>query len=208
MNRTCEEISCQTEAERIKRDYQGNPHWYCSTHYAQEGLKLKEEATKSVPMVKSSSEARGAISRVTSSHVHLIEKEKKEIGSITMKLQKPDIGLIQRENERDIEESVKPHFSAQELETIDFDTPLTPRRESKSYPKNLEEAKSQSMNLIDDSVESMHELMISVRDNIKQKNKTAEYKHVDPAQVNAAVNCAREIANLLKVKLQIHKEMK
>jgi hypothetical protein len=73
---------------------------------------------------------------------------------------------------------------------------------------NLDEVNSASMNIIDESISCMKNLMTSVSDNIKAGNEIAAFKHVDPAQVNAAVNCAREMAGLMRLKLEVLKEMR
>lgn len=62
----------------------------------------------------------------------------------------------------------------------------------------IEKAQLESLNLIDESISQLKELMKSVVDEAKEKESV-----VDPKAINSAVNCAREIRCLLKIKMEV-----
>lgn len=214
MKELCANPRCEKNAVLfiMRRDPSKAQHHYCSVSCAASDSQRLSKLTPSDPMEESLREGRGGVSPAVSNGERMIEKEKRAIGNITIKLQQKDTGEIQRnlgETTMKVESATLPEFESE----TEFDQPslvlnksLTPRSEV-STP-NLEEARSQSTNLLDESIRCMHGLMLSVKENIKEKNKKGEYYSVDPQQVNAAVNCARELANLMKVRLQVMKEMK
>lgn len=67
---------------------------------------------------------------------------------------------------------------------------------------NSEEARSLSLNLIDDTAQHLHGLMKSVG----TKNEDGLNLRIDPQKINAACNCAKNIHNLLRLKLDVLKE--
>lgn len=69
---------------------------------------------------------------------------------------------------------------------------------------NIDQVQSESTSLIDVSARQLSELMTSISATVKMEESL--FKSVN--HVNAACNCAKQIAALLKVKLDIYKEYK
>lgn len=86
---------------------------------------------------------------------------------------------------------------------------LIPYADSEAQLVNFEGVKSHSMSLIDDSIEHLHGLMKCVGNNVKERAKSNDrIGTIDPQVVNAACNVAREMGNILKIKLDYHVRIK
>lgn len=71
------------------------------------------------------------------------------------------------------------------------------------YP-NIDEVQSPSIHLIDESTKQLKDLMNAITSNVVEEKNL--FSSVNTA--NAACNCAKQIASLLRVKLDIYKEYK
>ena len=63
---------------------------------------------------------------------------------------------------------------------------------------------SQSMNLVDDTAKHLFALMKGLTHNLPD----AEIKSFDPDKVNAATNCAKQIYQMMRLKLDVIKELR
>ena len=95
--------------------------------------------------------------------------------------------------------------STPEVKNINEEKSVTPLMDSPLLPYGLEEAKPGSMSLLDDSIVHLHKLMKSVA-SLSQEEVTG-LARVQASQVNSACNCAKNITQLLKVKLEAYKVM-
>lgn len=69
---------------------------------------------------------------------------------------------------------------------------------------NIDQVKSESTNLIDESTKQLKDLMKSLTKQVTTEENL--FKSVN--SVNAACNCAKQISSLIRVKLDIYKEYK
>lgn len=76
-----------------------------------------------------------------------------------------------------------------------------PLADSRGALVSAEMEKSLSMNLVEDSMKQMHELMSC----IVKEQKTE--KSIDAVKVKAAIGCAGQIKDLIKLKLDVYKEL-
>lgn len=81
---------------------------------------------------------------------------------------------------------------------------ILPASSGLSSPSS-DEVNSRSMNLIDDSVRHLHGLLKSVA--VPQGGEGMNVR-LDPQKINAACNCAKNIHNLLRLQLDVMKEVR
>lgn len=81
---------------------------------------------------------------------------------------------------------------------------LTPELQPPSG--NSDVVKSLSTNLIDESLMQLHDLMTFVSDSLRERSSgTPVMTKGDPNAINAACNCAKQMAALMKMKLEFKK---
>lgn len=71
---------------------------------------------------------------------------------------------------------------------------------------NVEE--SVHLNLVNSSIVELHSLMSKVAENVKTKSRSGMDMGIDPQLVNAACNCAKQMGDMLKIKLEAIKIMR
>lgn len=215
MNQTCGRPSCERKSSLYtkRKDAHQREIYYCCTSCAGADLDRRLYSTKLDPMEKSLPAVRGEVSPATSHSGYMIKSDPKtqNVSPIKREPQRSDIMQTQLNLESDqtkVEHATSNEFSgvivsdpSKQIEPLDH----TPRLEV-SVP-SLDVVKLDSMSIVEESIQSMHGLILCVKANIEKKLKTAQYPHVEPGQVNAAVNCAREMANLMKLKIQISKDL-
>lgn len=184
---------------------------YCSDFCAQVDQKHRASDTKSEETVKSSSVERGEplaglyageklIAYETSESDHKKEQEKNSTTTQTL-------NEAERQPVKNSAENITEMFTPQDDVTEKKSLEVIRHAPSVELPVTSEMAASESMNLIDDSVKHLHGLMKSVGSHLKERANTLDSRNafVDPALVNSACNCAKQIAQLLKVKLEMKK---
>lgn len=194
----CEEKECERESK-----FTINGRSYCSAFCVHVDLPTASESTKSKRMAAYSTTvalgqsqvSRNAGLRIKKEIVETVKSDKLEQEKDTMKILTITDSLhakkqIADENETAIESEKK--SGSQELS-------VTPQPGLENSLQVYAEVTPHHSNLLDSSITQLHELMNVVASNVKDKTT------VDAGLVNSACNCAKQMATLLKLKVDFVK---
>jgi len=128
------------------------------------------------------------------------EKEMPENASYTMKTTARNENTITEKGESPIGR-ISPLQESERMQPPAKNI-LTPELQAPSG--NSDEVKSLSTNLIDTSLMQLHELMTFVAASVKERTKESPMLGKnDPNAINAACNCAKQMAALMKMKIEL-----
>lgn len=212
--KTCGRPGCERKANLYmkRRDAIQNDIFYCCDSCARADSDRRGSVMKSARMEKSLSVVHGGMSQNTlsSDPTTLKESTIQKEDHITKEMQRRDIMQIQRNSERNQmikDGSISNEFANEiEKDPLQFGVEITQNRNLEDSLPDYAKVILASRSLVNQSIVSMFSLIKSVEENIIHKNQKAQHKHVDPAQVNAAANCAKQMAELMKMKIMLHKE--
>lgn len=186
--------------------------YYCSEHCALMDSKKSVPSLSFVKTVKFTMEELGELLGQSRKNEIMIAEESLIQSACTGSVNKRsgDGERMSSNTEQTTEEENQWHGeetpSSQESATATTDVALIPPSELTPRPETLSADVSQSMNLIDDSVSQLHGLMSFVATSVKNRNKdSCIMGKNDPAAIMAAVGCAKQMAALMKMKVELVK---
>lgn len=86
-------------------------------------------------------------------------------------------------------------------------TALIPSTDLKGHLSNLREASSGSMNLLDNTTQHLHDLMITVASDAKEANPENAWARDNVLAVKQVVDVSRQLANVMRLKLDTVKAL-
>lgn len=200
MNQKCGFPSCEKKAQIFiqRRDKVNKAHLYCSVSCAGNDLNRRECLTRFAVTEKSSLGELTVVLAKPSNSENMTSKENKMKNELPTVEEMRKSGIIEirqsfSSNQENAEKSMEKKLEQENELRQEYSLELSP---------NSEQGKSSQKSLIDDSITSMHLLTKHVIKKVQQAD------DVNPAQVNAACNAAKQVHSLLKLKLEIYKEMK
>lgn len=93
------------------------------------------------------------------------------------------------------------------IEKIELETREPQLVSSIERLSSFEGASYSTMSLIDNSAMHMHSLMKSISSSVRKRVDGDGHTYIEPALINAAANTTKQMASLLKLKLDFHKEI-
>lgn len=205
MIQQCEEIACSRKAK-----FQHREKWYCSDFCAEVASKTGHKSSTSDDVTDAFStpaDGEASVPSKLAGNPKPLETKQTEARSVNSKKETtneiPKDAEENGANERLDDELAMATRYESKSESEPFDETLPP--DSAISLQGFGEARPEQMNLLDSSIRQLYGLMVDVASDVRKKSRPGIESYIDSKTVNAACNCAKQMASLLKLKIDFKK---